>query len=156
MALAGEIIEAAEFNRKGFAVGVGTTSSSSAITTEAVVLTLPSYTYKAGRAYELKVTGNVAPSVSGTSPLFRFKKTNTSGQQFDIFRVGCTAASSHGARYSCYFTVGASDVTAALVLTLTTGASGTATLSAAATSPASLTAWDVGTAGDFPFAPVLV
>jgi hypothetical protein len=155
MVQSGQIFTAAEFNQRGWVNGAGITTSSGSITTETVVITIPSTTYKAGRAYELKVSGNVTPSVSGTSPLLRFRKTNAGGQQFDTFRVACNAASSHGAGYSCYFTVGASDVTAAIVLTLTAGASGTVVMAAAATSPSSLNAYDVGEAGDFPWAAVL-
>lgn len=142
--------------------GVGSTSSSSAIgATETVVLTLPSYTYKANTAYEFKLHGAVTASVATNSPLFRFRKTNTAGQQFDTARVACISTSAHGIDYSCTFQVGASDVTATLVVTLTGAAGFNATLVAAATSPSVCDINRIGAQGGIPsaiaaYAPTLV
>lgn len=90
-------------------------------TTESVVLTLASATYEAGRAYEVRLHGRVAASAGGNNPIFLFRKTNTAGQQLITWgRVACPSTQEFTVQNpNAAFIVGASDVTAVLVVTLT-------------------------------------
>lgn len=122
---------------------------------ETVVLTAPSRTYKAGRLYEAKFSGSISMSVASTPALFRVRKTDAAGAQFSVARFPLMGTSSCDAGWSCYFRVGAADVTAAIALTLTGSGAGNARIDAAATSPAYFRTDDVGPATDEPNAPVL-
>lgn len=172
MVAAGDPIYASDINNlaaRVFVTGIGITASSSAIgNTETVVLTVPSYTYKANSVYAMLLHGNITggggtppANNNGATALFRFRKTNASGQQFDTARVVLVNTSSTGAHYECLFQVGSSDVTAALAVTLQGGAAFTATLSASGTSPSACDVYRIGAEGGAPtaltaYAPILV
>ena len=160
MALAGAIIKASDINNAGMAWinGTGTTAASGAIgATETVILTLPSFTYKANVAYSMIVSGGVSVSVANNTPLFRFRKTNTSGQVFDQWREPViAAATSQRLSYLTYFVVGAADVTAVIVLTATGSGAYNVTMQASATTPATLNVFRAGDASAYPNSVALV
>lgn len=148
-------------NTTTWVTGGGTTTSSSAIAsgTETVILTAASYTFKANTAYKVNYHGGVSTGGgAGTtnSPLFRVRKTNNVGAQFDVARVAVYAsAGSHGFNFNSFFQVGGSDVTAVIVVTLTgptAATTTTATLSAASSSPAAIDIYRVGQEGSIPAA----
>lgn len=103
---------------RGFVNHTGRDTNSAAIgSTETVVLTFPSMTYKANRAYMLIVSGDATASVTPNRPSFRLRKTNAAGLQIGATGIGIGAAGMHSIAWSCVFYVGASDVTATLVVT---------------------------------------
>lgn len=134
-------------------------ASSAAIgTTETVVLTLPSYRYRAGRTYEVKLrAGNSTVTVNSIANQ-RLRKTNTAGQDLgEYFRVNLSTANAvTAASGSTYFTVGAADVTAVLVCTVQASAVGNVTQSATAASPRGLIVHDITDTSQFTSLPVLV
>lgn len=130
---------------RGVWASVADTSSSAAIgTTTAVVLTLPSTTYKKGRAYRIYVKGGVNASTAGALADVRTAKSLGGQPLGELYRVSCvvngTVYSDHGI---AEFTVGAADVTASLVLTLA-ASSGTITHFGSAGTPRFMTVEDIG------------
>ncbi len=89
-------------------------------TTETAVLNLPLTTYRANRAYEVRLHGRVAASAGGNNPIFLLKKTNTAGQTLStIGRISCPTTQEFTIQNpNIVFTVGASDVQTVIVLTL--------------------------------------
>ena len=131
---------------RGWINGTGATSNSASIgATETVVLTLPSYTYKAGRAYKMVVNGLLKVSAAPNAPIWQIRKTNATGQVLNsgIFNIAGTAVG-YTSGATCYFLVGGADVTASLVLTLTGGAAFNVFLNAAATVPFTFDVYDDG------------
>jgi len=133
--------------------------SSAAIgVTETVVMSLPSFTYRAGRAYEFVLKSGLSLSTATTLADFRARKTNAAGQDLgEWFRYGfgngaVIQANGNGP----VFTVApGADVTAVLVLCLV-ATTGTATHFATPTSPRRLYVRDIGDETLYPLAPVLV
>jgi hypothetical protein len=141
----------------GRVTGIDTATSSAAIgNTETVVLTIPSYTYQAGRAYSIEFTGLVVASVAGNMPTMRTRKTNPAGQRFTNGSPYCGTTSPTTGDFRSMFTVGASNVTASLVLTIQGSATFNATLFGSATTTTSLDVYDIGVAADHPNIPVLI
>lgn len=85
--------------------------------TETTVITGPSFTYKANRAYRMVVSGLMTLSVANNRPIFKFRKTNNTGAI--IAQTGITSVSTgqEGTDWIGEFWIGASDVTATLVYT---------------------------------------
>lgn len=175
MVAAGDPIYASDINNlaaRVFVTGIGITASTTGVgSTETVALTVPSYTYKANSAYALhfhggvSVSANPPASIGGSNflnrTLFRFRKTNASGQQLDVCRMIHTNQESTGLSYECVFQVGSSDITTALALTITGGTTWNSNISAGATSPAGVDVYRVGAEGGAPaaitaYAPTLV
>lgn len=108
-----------------------TPSANITTTTETIVLTFPSATYKANRAYRVIHEGRIQLVTAGTNhsgiPVIRVHKTNVAGQiVVDFGREPLVnVAAIYPAARSDVFVVGASDVTATLVVTLQTANSGT-------------------------------
>jgi len=100
--------------------GNGSSSDTTGIgATETTILTVSSATYKANRAYRLEYSGGTSVTVANNTPNIKVRKTNTSGQILSQIRVACLGNSTmHGYHESQIFTVGGSDVTAAMVLTM--------------------------------------
>lgn len=154
---AGDRIYASDFTGVKWVNGAGIVASSAAIAaTETVVITLGTFLYKAGRAYKVLTAGGATASVANNTPLFRIRKTNAAGQQIDAFRSISISTASSPVHYSSFFRVGGTDVSAALVLTLTGAAGFNAVLTAAATSPASVNVYEQEDAAGFGWAPTLV
>lgn len=142
---------------RGWHTGTDSIAVGAAIgATETVVLTCPVKDFKPGRLYKIVVTGPIVASVANNTPLFRIRKTNTAGQQFDAFRVACISTAAHPLMYTAYFRVGAATVNASIVLTLTGSGAFNATLSPSATSPATMNIYDDGLGSSRPNMPVLV
>lgn len=139
---------------------VESAASSAAIgTSETVVMTLPSFTYRAGRAYEVSMKGGIVFSTVTTKGDFRVRKTSAAGLDLgEFFRFSTSATS--GVDQACapgpVFTVApGADVTATIVLTLV-ATTGTVTHFAVPASPRRVIIRDIGDETLYPLAPVLV
>lgn len=134
---------------KGIWMSTGSTSSSAAIgTTETVVLTLPSKTYKANRAYRCYLNAAVSANTAGALAFSRLAKGAVGGQALGEFsRVPVTSAAAVFAQKGFIeFTCGPADVTTTLVVTLFAN-TGTVTQAAGATFPRTCTVEDIGNSG---------
>lgn len=109
---------------RGIVQSVSSQSGSAFVTAETVVLTLPSVTYEANRAFQVTTHGGVAQSVNGGFGDLRLKKTNTGGQTLtEFYRYPCPVLGTvYAAPGVAHFITGNNAVTAALVLTLQCGA----------------------------------
>jgi hypothetical protein len=147
------------FNRGAKAFGSSIASSAAiGTTTETVVLTSGSFTYRAGRAYRAEVTGLITASAAGGDAQFRLRKGSTTAGLL-LSSTGATACPIAGRNYQAsgwtYFTVpGVLDVTTTLNYALT-ATGGNITQFASATTPRLMTVYDVGAASDYPNAPAL-
>lgn len=143
---------------KGHAAITASTATS-ASATELVAITLPSDTYLAGRAYELKIKMFVSSTVAADQVGVRVHKTNTAGTTLlDVESTGrvATASENYWVECSSVLAVGGSDVTAALVLSyFRRSGTGNCRLVASATNPAYIEMRDVGLATDYPGATTL-
>jgi hypothetical protein len=122
---------------------------------ELVTLTIPSYTYKAGRAYEIVYSSLYTASVAPNRPTWRVRKGNTvAGTQI---RIGgwekAVAASQTTGEFLCKFIVGGVDVTTDICVTLTGAAGFTATQLAGVGQPTYADVYEVGSAALYPNAP---
>jgi hypothetical protein len=133
-----------------------TTSNSGAIGAETVLLTIPSATYSAGRAYRMEVRGRLQASVANTGTIRARLGTTTGGTLFatlggvPVTVTGATSAA--GFYFEVYFKVDESDpdVTSPMVITLSAN-TGTDTLLAGANEPSYVVTYDVGDWSDYPF-----
>ncbi len=146
-----------EGNHTGkWVAGAGSTASlPGVISAETVQLTAKDEnnltpTYRAGHAYRVVIRGQVTTTNVANQPLWRLKKTNTAGQQFDAWRSSCmVAGQTYPVTYETGFRVDPNnDVTADIVLSLTSPAGVTMQLTAAATSPAVMDIYDDGLASN--------
>lgn len=144
---------------RGLIASVNSNASTGAIsTTETALLTIPSRTYYAGRAYELTTKGGVTYAAATTHLLMRARKTGVGGQDLgEFYRPAVNVASatvvfaaSWGLGAGVGFKVGADNITAAIALTGVTVAAGTAVHYANAVTRRNFKVWDVGAADDFP------
>lgn len=125
---AGDIIYASDVNKlsQDPLAEVTVVASSAAITAETVILTLPSATYKANQAYEVKFEG--AYSVTATTNVVSayLRKTNVAGAIISNFGPRLPQVSLAGSGFladaSVMFQIGGADVTAALCVTLQSSA----------------------------------
>jgi hypothetical protein len=138
-----------ELYGKGFKTNVVTASSTAAIgTTETVIFTTPSVKWEANRAYRI-LMNNRYSGVSNPIPLVRCRKTNLAGQSLvDNGRVVVDGGTYH-VPWTAVFTVGGSDVTAALVMSLQANA-GTITQVGAAGGPRMVEFFDIGPSSRYP------
>lgn len=109
---------------RGNWMSVADTSSSAAIGAQAVVLTLPSRTYKKNRAYRVNVHAGVIANTAGALADMRILKAAVGGQPLgELYRTPCIA---NGVVYAAHgmieFVVGNNDVTTTIVLTLAASA----------------------------------
>lgn len=127
--------------------------------TETVLMTLPSATYQAGRAYRVTLWGLAQSTTAGTYFLYRVRKgsATTSGTIYkDQLRVPLLSlANTNSAVNLTFLLVNASgaDITTALTWTGSCAA-GTGIFSAAAGNVATATVEDVGSASDWPGQPI--
>jgi hypothetical protein len=133
-------------------------SGSVSSVSELLILTVPSFTYKAGKAYKINVQAGVKYGATATGMYLRVRKTSTAGQVVaDLQRVpfaGFTGVAI-GVDRERIFVVGGSDVTATLVLTAQTTAN-TGTVEGTSTAPRAVYIYEAGVASDYPAASVLV
>jgi hypothetical protein len=113
---------------------------------ETTVMTLPAFTYRAGRVYTIEFSGLVTAGTAANIPTLRTRKTNPAGQRFTNGTVPCATTTPTTGDFRSKFKVGGSDVTATLVLTLQPGAAGNVTLFASATTTCTLDVYDIGSA----------
>lgn len=145
---------------KGLLTRIDSVSDSTPIaaSTEDIVLTLPSATYKAGRAYNAVHNGQCSLQTSITNSIlyFRLRKTNVAGAIVRPFgRATLVNTQVCAVNQEGIFTVGAADVTTTLVLTMSVPAGSTGTHNAGAGFQREVNIYDVGAASDYPNAPVL-
>lgn len=153
----GDRVYASDFTGKRWVSGAGITASTAAIgATETAAITVPTFSYKAGRAYVAVTHGGATASVANNTPLFRIRKTNAAGGQLDAFRCICISTASSPVHYSSYFRVGAADVAAALCLTIVGSGAFNAVLTAASSSPAAVNVYELEDAANFGWAPTIV
>ena len=135
------------------------TSTTGAVgTTETVFSTLSSATFKANTAYRIEFKGSYNMSTSTANPYFWIRKTNVAGMDVaDFLRMPAPGIASQpmGFERFSFFTVGGSDVTAALACVMRCTA-GTVTLQAGTAFPRSVRVLEAGKASDYPNWPVLV
>lgn len=133
------------------------TSTGAVGTTETVIATFPNMDFRAGRAYEMRNIGIATMSAAANTAAFRFRKTNTAGQQLANYGNWGVSTTTGEAIHQTgrVFTVGSADVNATIVLTAQASA-GTVTVNAGALFPRKAELWDCGAASDFPTEPVLV
>ena len=139
---------------RGLVAYVGDTGNSAAIgATETAVLTTAVTTFRAGRAYRVKLAGRLACSVANSAPVLRIRKTNATGASLaTIGRVACISTGEFAVPNGDYvFVVGANDVAAAICFCLT----GSATFTVAHQGIRWLTIWDVTEEPDYVDATVL-
>ncbi len=130
------------------------TASAAIGTTETVVLTSPSVEFRANRAYAIVSTCRyVLSAATAQFPVPRFRKTNLAGQlladtgRWDMPASGLSIMKT----VNCIFTVGATNVTAPIVMTLQTPtAAPTIIQNASAGNPRSFYIYDIGDAADYP------
>lgn len=102
---------------KGWCTGAGIAGVTAAIgAVETVAITIPSFTYKAGRAYRLQTSGTFAVTAAPQRPAFRIRKTNAAGTLIFQTAISAQTGGMMDLSFTCYFWC-AADVTTALVLT---------------------------------------
>jgi hypothetical protein len=157
--VSGEITRAGGIDPgRGWVTGVDLDASVvlAAAAPETTVMTLPAFTYKAGRAYKIEFTGLVVAGTASNIPTLRTRKTSPAGQRFTNGTVPCVTTTPTTGDFRSFFKVGAADVNATLVLTLQPGAAGNVTLFGSTTTACSLDVYDVGRASAHVKAPTLV
>lgn len=134
-------------------------TATSASTTELVAVTLPSDTYLAGRAYEVKIKCFASSTVAADQVGIRVHKGTTAGTTLlDVESSGRipTAGENYWVEASNILAVGGSNVTTALVLSyFRRSGTGNCRLVASGANPAYIEMRDVGLATDYPGATTL-
>lgn len=132
--------------------GSPTGSAVSAVTTETVMLTIPSTTYKAGRLYNVMLSGRFNQSLTGSGPQLRIRKTNLAGTAvLTMGRLPWSGNVEYAPPGAVPFRVGAADVTAVLVFTMEASAG-----TCQHTGARSVSTWDIGVGSSMPDVPELL
>ena len=161
---AGDVLAAADLEaltQDPFNAVILTTDSGSLAATESVDLTLPSQTYKAGRAYEVWVGGGITYSVAtGAFTSWTLRKgTAVAGATVNYLgrhTNGATTGLEQALSFRGVFVVGASDVTTQLCLTAAVNSTNTAVhKGTTAGNPRHLTIKRAGAAANWTNMPVL-
>lgn len=160
---AGDLLAAADLEgltRDPFNIVVSTADSGTLSSTEAVSLTLPSATYKAGKAYEVWVGGGITYSVSTAvfSSWTLRKGTAANGTTVCYLGRHTSAATTleEDLSFRRIFTVGASDVTTQLCISAAVNSTNTAVhKGATAGNPRHITILRAGLASSWSSMPVL-
>lgn len=145
---------------KGFIVGASDVSNSLAVTgpNEATVLSTGSLSWPANRAFEVRhsAQGQLSAALTNNILAFSIKASGPGGTLIRTMgRAPLTSTLATGITQNRIFTTGGSALTRQLVLTMTvpTGANGTHVGSA--DFPREFNIYDIGSAADYPNAPVL-
>lgn len=146
---------------RGLWASVSDTVASTATsgTTEKVLLSTPSTTWKAGRAYKIMWDQRFSSTASLASiPAIIFRKTGLGGQQLSDFgrEQLPSGSSTYHLSGSTIFTVGASDVTAVVAQTILPNVAANLVQQASAGFPRSFYVYDIGPASAYPNWTVLV
>lgn len=164
--LASTLVVAGTVQTGNLVARASSTGTTGAVGAETIVHTLPSVTYLANKAYLVRITGVFQPAIASTAPAgrarFRVRKTNLAGQQLKDFGIllGITT-DQYNVDVEGIFTVGGSNVTAALVATLQSGSAAGANdvtyLGTLATGgPRLVEVFFLGNAADYPDNAILV
>jgi hypothetical protein len=128
-------------------------------TTETVMLSSTDL-YKAGRAYEVRHNGGVRGAAANCYAQFRLRNTNAAGQDLgEFYREFCGSSAStvvSARRSGAIFTIGSSDITRTVALTMQGTATGDVTHFASTNTPRQMLVFDIGRATDYPTNVVLV
>jgi hypothetical protein len=140
---------------RGMRGSTSSNSDSAAIGAETAILTLSNQVFRDGRAYKLCYGEQMTASTSTNVGTFQVRKTNAAGTiwgQNGAFGPSSAAPNIH-AQGEVYVAraVGAGDLTATVVLTLTASA-GTVMQKGTTQSMRKFYAYDVGSTSDWPFA----
>lgn len=129
------------------------TSNSAAFNAETVSLTLANQVYRDGRAYRFDYGRQISASLSTNVGSFTVRKTNATGTIWGQAGSHGPSGAAPGINAEGYFivarAVGAGDLTATTVLTLTPNA-GTVTHLGSTQSPREFIVSDIGATGDYP------
>lgn len=130
------------------------TAQTPAANTENILLTIPSFTYRANHAYEVVVAMEFSVSAAPNGPIFRIRRDNgttpiPTGTEIRQTRKPAIATAMHNGDFVCKFTVGAADVTTGLVLSGTSASAGF-TFTQLASPICYVDVYDMGDAGNNP------
>lgn len=142
-------------------VGAGTVgwdcirANTAAVTAETIALTTNSFTFLAGRAYEIEIKGLASSTIANDRVQLRVRKTNAAGAIYYDTMSGLTVpAINVNASYdyrSVVINVTGSDITNVLVMTYARNAgTGNVKITADATNPAYIKVNDIGLAATYP------
>jgi hypothetical protein len=129
-----------------------TANTATTTSTEAVAITTPPVTFRAGRAYRITYKGLGAGPVTGDNGQFRVRKTNTSGTAYiDSFRIPLFAGNGMFTLQNICANATGTDITAALVGTyaIVTGSTGNVSVAASTNNVAFILVEDMGLASNF-------
>lgn len=133
---------------RGRIFNTGMPASSGAIgATETSVITFPSFTFKANRAYRAVVCGLFSLSVAGNRPIFKIRKTNTAGAIIAQTGKSSQSTGQEDMDWNGEFWIGGTDVTASLVYT----AVGSGAFNVTVLSGSGVTFYDIGPAADYSY-----
>lgn len=143
---------------KGWVNGVSSITDSASVAggTETVVLTIPSGTYEAGRAFEIRHSAVVTASVASANNFgaFQVRKTNLAGTAFrNLGRTPAVGLVATGFNQNRIF-ITAGAVTAAIVLTLNGPGAVNLVHGGSAVFPREINIYDIGDAAKYPNAPL--
>lgn len=141
-------------SRKDGVQAVSSIARSATITSQAIVLTLPSCVFSAGRAYSIEMVGGIDADASGRLGDFSVYKTNLAGTQYGAFyRVYAGIGGAQTSAYGKFYVrrSAGTDLTTDIVLSLAASA-GNVTHDAASNRPRALVVRDVGTAAAYSWA----
>lgn len=133
---------------------VSSTSSSAAITTaETIVLTSPSTTYRAGRAYRLRIRTRIAVTASAAAAIVAIRDTNISGfiRMSDVYKQ-CPSITVGWGFYHEHVIANAtaSDVTGKVMVMTLRSSANTVTFNASSVHPTYWTCSEIGSSDDYP------
>ena len=155
-------VDAEQWYANGTAIGTGWVNGGQAGgnfgpigNTDTIYFTAPQMTYKAGHAYDVRVTGQATVSAAPNRPVWRIRQssdgaTNLGTQAFADGKPHVNTGM-HDACFSCKFGIGAADVTTYVVLSMTS-ASGAFTVTglSSANQPFQFDIYDIGLASNHP------
>lgn len=138
----------------GFIDDASDASSTAAIGAETTIFTVPSATYRNGRAFRIVLSGHFNFSAANGLARVKFYRNSTAGQLLTTFFFGCTAGAAGGApgQYfhgeNLFKNNSGSDITDTIVVTLTCFTAGTCQMFSGADTIRRVEVWDHGAAAD--------
>lgn len=140
---------------RGYRTDATDLNNSGAVAVETVVLTTPSITFAANRAYSVELMGGTRNSTAGANGQYRIRKNNLAGVDLgEYYRVTCTLANVPYLTFGQRILITGTSVTCAIALTLNASA-GAAIMSGLVSSPRSILVKDIGDANDYINYPLL-
>jgi hypothetical protein len=140
---------------RGLIVQKEATADSGAIGAETVMITLPSATYKNGRAFRVMIQQDAVSSAAGNFTVNRIRRgTTTAGAQVALRSFPTWTANTVNDWAVELRNTSGSDVTQQMVLTWNTTA-GTSTQKGGTNTISAVEVWDIGIATDYPNRPAI-